>query len=382
MIPTDEGDQTEEKQSAAASTSTEYPAFSKAPAAAASTDDVALSGDALVWSFGDAAIWGRSKMADEKIVVTSERCVVVRMRASHYRGLYNKQLDEKLTDGEEMKRVSERQKMVERLLSKRGTDCAKLLGLLPSMKTRRNFAVACEMIKLDGTDTGLRVARDDAGGVANGVGSSFYMVAEGKCRAGPSGFFTNNQKMSNNEGEGDGEVGEDVREYSTGQFLEEKCHQDLVARKGEKCTLLRLHSEQIRLFFATRTCRDAIRVFEGSNDLQSRLEQITCLRTLSARRRALHSCTHETMTTAIDYGFDIGIHTFQKGQYLLRAGRVASREIDMRTRQCDSFVLKSGKVAIVDPSVSDQRGGGAGVGGNLIVRPGVDGYVTAYQVSF
>ena len=404
MIPTDE----EQVEPSATSTTTTSAATLESLSSSSSDD--ASSEAALVWSFGDAAIWGRSKRADEQIVVTSSKCTVVRMKANHYRGLYNRQLDEKMTHGQE-KNIIIRQTMVETLLSKKGSDCAKLLSLLPSKKTRRNFAVACELIELDGNTDDQRMAKDDTS--LNGVGSSFYMVAVGKCRAGPSGFATSEQKQEQQQEEQQEEEEEvkqeqDFKEYVAGQFLEDKCHQDLVAQKGEKCTLLRLHSEQIRLFFATRTCRDAIRVFEGSNDLEKRLEQMTCLRTVSAKRRALQSCTHETMTTAIDYGFDIGIHTFQKGQYLLRVGRVASREIDMRTRQCDSFVLKSGRVAIVDPSSSEhgvartsseqqqqqqqqqQSGGAAASSSSLsdgaddataleIVQPGWDGYVTAYQ---
>ena len=417
MIPTDE-EQVEPSAtstsssaptSTTTSTSTSTTSAATLESLSSSSSDDASSEAALVWSFGDAAIWGRSKMADEQIVVTSSKCTVVRMKANHYRGLYNRQLDEKKKDPEQEKNIKIRQTMVETLLSKKGSDCAKLLSLLPSKDTRRNFAVACELIVLDGNTVDQRMAKDDTS--LNGVGSSFYMVAVGKCRAGPSGFATSEQKQGQGQGQGLQEEGvgqkQDFKEYVAGQFLEDKCHQDLVAQEGEKCTLLKLHSEQIRLFFATRTCRDAIRVFEGSNDLEKRLEQITCLRTVSAKRRALHSCTHETMTTAIDYGFDIGIHTFQKGQYLLRVGRVASREIDMRTRQCDSFVLKSGRVAIVDPSSSEhgvrtsseqqqqqqqqQQSGGAAAASSSslsggadgaaleIVRPGLDGYVTAYQ---
>jgi|TARA_B110000090_G_C13276669_1_gene406376 hypothetical protein len=45
------------------------------------------TGESVIqWSFGDAAIWGRSKAADEQIVAVKD-CRIVRMKADIYRGL-------------------------------------------------------------------------------------------------------------------------------------------------------------------------------------------------------------------------------------------------------------------------------------------------------
>ena len=281
---------------------------------------------------------------------------------------------------------------------------------------------------MDGTDEKNRhVSRKDTDGP---IGTNFYMVVEGTLLSGPkknesteekeidakeaienkkmpngqvaSSFTANiiiggstsveksiNNNADNNNNDNNNDNNSDTnafKEYISGQFLEEKSNDDLMAKSCcKKCSLLKLTSTQIRLFFATRTCRDAIRVFEGAKDLEERLKYITCLRTSKSKRRALQSCTHETMSSASAVGVDIGIHMFTRGEYLLRAGRVASRAIDMRTRQCDSFILKTGSVIITDPTDSLSTDPTnldtitTDANSNAIVAPGYDGYVTAYQ---
>lgn len=78
------------------------------------------NGDTLQWSFGDAAIWGRSKQSDEKIVTTT-KCIVVRMKADIYRGLYNKHLDDKLVKPIEKEKIKKKEELVQRLYTKKNT---------------------------------------------------------------------------------------------------------------------------------------------------------------------------------------------------------------------------------------------------------------------
>jgi hypothetical protein len=63
----------------------EYPDFFKN--VSSDSNLLTKNDDSIIqWSFGDAAIWGRSKESDEQIVALSA-CTMVRMKANVYRGL-------------------------------------------------------------------------------------------------------------------------------------------------------------------------------------------------------------------------------------------------------------------------------------------------------
>jgi len=319
---------------------------------------------------------------------------------------YNQNLDQLIKNKEENGNADHCIALVKQLYKTKKTDCHKLLKLIPSSKTQNLFAMACELIQLNDA---TKYTPNKSEPIEQKGASNFFMVAQGSCLAGPLDkeletlygkdatlttiFNVEQGKKKQADANNDKTITENaVKKYVTGQFFEEKQFQQLCNNKtngnSKTCELLKLKSTQIRLFFATRTCRDAIRVFEGVNDLETRLESISCLTSTKSKKRALHSCTYETKsslkTKAKEYGVDIGIHTFLKGEYLIRAGRVASREIDMRTRQCDSFVLKSGQVIITDPADADVFGINQEITKDqdaleMVTAGTNDSYVTAYQ---
>ena len=237
----------------------------------------------MQWSFGDAAIWGRSKEADEQIVAL-EHCTMVRMKANVYRGLYNEHLDTQMNNEKEKEMVKHRETLVEKLSTLKDTDCYKLLNLLPGKATRQNFAGACEQISLDSgkllccvagllcccfvvllfVETNvLRTSLSpspptrctlffvvvfclSSGRIhqsnTDGNSSNFYMVAQGSCLVGPVGFqckgltytgaSTTNPLHSTTIATAATSTKGEVKEYLMGQFFEEKPFQQFCVKDG------------------------------------------------------------------------------------------------------------------------------------------------------
>ena len=213
------------------------------------------------------------------------------------------------------------------------------------------------------------------------------------------------------------------RVYSSGDIFEHP-NDEIRAVGGKTCQLLRLSASDVETFFEGEPL-ELIRQWSQRNDLKSRLEQIhqgmKIARAEAKRRKkagvsadqplaaeatstsapaapgprarkyeklvslkkALKSCNMESERSSRTKQVPLGRLTFRKGTMLLRNGSLADSALAERTlcgEPCPSFVLHTGKVAVLPPDYAlgldlEDTAWFSEIPPEHILTPGPEGYI-------